>query len=1345
MAVDTPLHDERRELLERLLSASGEVRLAGPACIPRRGPGLVVPLSAEQRHVWLHASVAPQACLYNEAVTIHRRGDLDLAVLQRCLDQLLRRHEIWRTAYRMGDGGVEAQVEDRASVPMRVVDLSAMTPPESEQEALRLATEDARQPFDLARAPLLRALVVRLTPGSHRLYLALHHLIFDGVALYRVIVPELAALYAAEAAGRPHGLPEPRLQYGDYALWRESEGERAAIERALAYWRRKLSGELPDLVLPSDRPPPARGTGRGAMMVFSLPADLSRRLKALARTERVTLYALLLSAFKSMLYRYTGQEDLLIGGVTDMRRRPELADTVGYFLNGMALRTAPRPDKPFRAYLAEAQATVAEAIDACAAPLDHVVQDIRPARDGARHPLFQVLFSIQPPQPVLPLGWRLSQMDVCVGAAKFDLYLELEDQTDRIDGRFLYSTDMFDAATIERMAGHWQILLGGIADDPSQRLSALPLLGEGEAELWRSINATARVLPPMTVPGWFHAQAAATPGAVAVESRGESWTYAELARRVDTLAAGLRAAGAGPGKLVAVAMPRSVRMVASLLAILQSGAAYLPVDPDLPSARRRLLLDDARPDVLLREEEGSGDGEGLTYEATVALGAVSGRAFVEPAREDLAYVLYTSGSTGKPKAVEIQHGALANLLEAVRGELGIAAGDSWLAVTTLSFDIAALELFLPLVSGARLVVAMHDEATDPGRLRHLMEACDCTVMQATPAMWRALVATGWPGEKPLRVLCGGEALQADLAAELLVRTTELWNMYGPTETTIWSLCHRVAPGDDPVPIGQPLANTRIFVVDAQDNLLPVGVTGELLIAGEGLARGYRGDAVLTARKFGRIASLGGEHVYRTGDRARLRSDGRVEFVGRLDNQVKIRGFRVGLEEVEAALMAHPDVRAAAAAAVPDVSGESSLVDFVCGEALCEEEAWRIREVARERLPAYMVPGRVLIVPSLPLSPSGKVDRRRLPQPLPAPDTARAAPRDEVERQVCAVWQEVLQLPALGIHDNFFDHGGHSLLALVAMTRLSAIVGRELPLAVLLSAPTVAELARVLRMQRTAAFSHLVPLKPGPGRPLFIVHGIFGNVLQLKALADSMTTDRAIYGVQARGADPARQPHGTIGEMVDAYLAAIRAVQSAGPYALAGYSFGALVAYDMARRLRAAGEKVEVLALLEPDVHARYLPLPDRLGWGCAIVRRVARNFVALPWPDKHTYFRAKLRQLGHRLLVRLGLRDHPVALEGIDTAPPERLHRMYQIGIHAFARFRPLPYDGEVSLFKVTGERFDACDCIPIWRRAARRLVVHAISGEHSTIMNAPHVRLLAERLDSCLQCRAHESDANDG
>lgn len=1332
MTVSTSLSESKRLLLQKQLSGEGFGTGFGP--VTPRAADEAIPISAEQKDVWLHAQMAPDVPLYNESITIHRRGPFDRAALEASLREIIRRHEAWRTAFEPVGGELRQVVHAELNFDIPFTDVSRYPLPEREAAALELAAADARKPFDLSRPPLLRARIVRMAADEHRLYLTLHHIIFDGVSIYRIVVPELASLYATFARGRePKAVP--RLQYGDYAIWREQRIAEGAFERELLYWRRQLAGELRPLRLPADRPHPVRPTHRGSMKTFQLSEALTEQLKLLARNEGVTLYVVLLAAFKALLHRLSGQTDIVIGGVTDMRHRPELANVVGYFLNSIALRTRPGRDFPFRKYLRDVQNTVVSALDASSIPFDRVVRAVQPRRRDGTHPIFQILFSMEPPPPSIDPNWDLTQMDVAVGAAKFDLYLELDERPDGLIGRFLYSRDVFDPPRINAMIADWTALLEAAAENPQLALKDLPLPSQRMAGISGSSVPAKRIsYPDLTVPAWFEQQVRKTPDAIALEFNGDTFSYRDLLARVDALASRLCAHGVGPECLVGVMLERSPAMVVTVLAILKAGGAYLPLDPQLPPARLAMLVEDAQPRLVLSDSAHAQLVPGSSAK-TILVDVDDGDDATAgcPTRatpDGLAYVLFTSGSTGKPKAVEICHSALTNLLAAMRDELQLGGSDVMLAVTTLSFDIAALELYLPLVTGGKLVLAMREDKADPVRLKALVDASAITIMQATPATWRALISAGWKGKPELKILCGGEALQPELARALTARCGRLWNMYGPTETTIWSLMHAVRAGEDPVLIGKPIANTSVHILDEHDEPVPPGVAGELYIGGAGVARGYRNEPVLTERKFRSLPAISADRLYRTGDRARMRTDGQFEFLGRVDNQVKIRGYRVGIEEVEAAISAHPNVAAAAVRTFADASGELSLAAFFVPKTPSGNDVATLHAHLERILPAYMIPARCTVAVSLPMTPNGKVDRAKLPLPQEQA-RSRSELRDGMERSLAEIWMRLLGLSAVDRNDNFFDLGGHSLLAVMLAAEIRERMNRELPLAELFRAPTIATQAELLRSAHEPGFSHLVPLRAeGAGRPLFVVHGIFGNVLQLRELAGRIRADRPVYALQARGADLRQRPHETMDEMAAAYVDAVRTLQPRGPYALAGYSFGGLVAFEMAARLREAGEDVELLALIETDIDRRNMRATEWLALQASTVRRALRRMTELPARDWLSYLGGKVAVVWRRLVWRRDLiRELDDPSLGLPEPVMARNNEMFAVGIRQFREWKPRAYAGKISVFRTARPR----DPLPLWRRIAERVDIFNIAGAHGTIMESPNVDSLALQLDRCL------------
>lgn len=1313
----------RRSLLEKMLSgrAGDGKESAAPAPIRPRDAARAVPLSAEQNQLWLHAQMAPDMPLYNESITIHRTDPYDHAAMEQALSEVVRRHAIWRTSFHESEGETRQIVAEPQPIALDIVDITHLPENARDAEAQRLAAEEARAVIPFDQSPLFRARVVKLSDTDHRLYLTLHHIIFDGVSIYRTLVPELAALVAAFESGQPSPLPEPLLQYADYAVWQRDQANGAEFERQLDYWRGQLSGELPRLEIVGDRPRSAVATHAGSMQVFELDGALIDRLKAIAREEGATLYMVLLAAYKAMLFRYTGDTDMIVGGVTDTRRRPELQPLMGYFLNTMALRSHPRGDIAFRDYLREVKSSVIGAVGASDIPFDRLVRELGIKRGTGTHPLFNTLFSIEPPVAPFPPGWNLTQMDVVVGAAKYDLYLELDERPHGMDGRFLFSSELYDDATIRRMIGHWRNVLDAIAADPAIALGRIPMLDRDEVEtLVERWNATAQPLRFAGVVDWFASQATETPDAVAIEQRDERWTYAELSQRADAIAAKLVAEGVKPGDLVGLCLQRTPWVVAAMLGVARAGAAYLPLDPGFPPARLAMIVESARPALLLCEADTeavipAGAARMLRLDRHWPVAAFE-RAPVEA--EAIAYVLYTSGSTGKPKGVEIPHGALVNLLMAMQQAPGFRRGESLLAITTLSFDIAELELWLPLVSGGRIILAERDTVIDMAALGDLIETARPDVMQATPATWRGLIEWGWPGQSGMRALCGGEALPRALIEQLLPRVGELWNMYGPTETTIWSTVARITSAEAAVPIGRPIANTRCRVLDAEGNDRPIGAVGELLIGGRGVAQGYRGQPDLTAERF---ITHRGERLYRTGDLARWRADGLLECFGRTDHEEKIRGFRVAIEEVEGALGKLPGVSAAAVRAWPDASGERALAGYLVGT----ENVTEWRAMLATTLPDYMIPTSFTMLDALPLTPNGKIDRKALPEPGRSLTRDANPPATYEEERLAGIWRVVLQIEDINRDDDFFDLGGHSLLVARLLRRIEAEYGMRLPMAAVFRAPNLCEMTELITSGQPVEQPVLIPIQPRGEEPAII--WLDGGSTFLP-LAERLGNDQPFLGLsvdvvlEGTGGCPRK-----FEEVARRTVLALREIQPQGPYRLGGWCTSGILAYAVAHRLRAQGEEVPLLMLAHPFHPGRAREL-GAIRLFFSKVRFHLDQSLAQPKGERWRYFRERLR----------GLSDAAAMRGGREAVLQPKLRTQLD---RAASRYMPPDYDGNVMLFQPE-EHPIGFDFISDWRKHVKGLFeAFTLPGGHRTMLEMPHVETFAQHVREGL-ARAKAADA---
>jgi len=1068
------LSRRKAEILALLQQAKAPA--ATPPPLQRVSRAGDLPLSFAQQRLWLLDQLDPESPAYNIPLALRLTGRLDETALTKSLNEIIRRHESLRTFFVVVNGAPRQVIAPPEPLALAVVDLQALDKAAREKQVIALAEAAALKPFKLSEGPLLRLTLLRLAADEHILILVMHHIISDAWSL-GVLFRELVTLYEAFAHQQPSPLPELLIQYADFAHWQREWLKGEVLATQVSYWRRQLAG-LPVLELPGDFPRPAVQTFNGRRCTFELSRNLKDSLNVLCLEEGVTLFMVLLAAFQTLLYRYTGQTDLAVGSPIANRRHVETEALIGFFVNTLVYRGDLSGDPTFRELLRRVKEVALAAYAHQDVPFERLVEELQPERDLSHSPLFQVMFILQnTPVPTTSLpGLEVTPVDFQAGTAKFDLTLTIFDGNDRLRGSLEYNSDLFKAETIERLQHHFLTLLRSLAEDPDQHLSELPLLTAAERrKLLVEWNATQKDYSRgRCVHELFEAQAAATPERIAAVYEGQTITYRELNRRANQLAHHLRAFGVGPESLVGVCLERSLEMLIALLAVHKAGGAYVPLDPAFPADRLAYMLEDSQAAVLLTQQSLR---EILPQQRAVMLcleaeaQAIAGQGEDNPAAlaspENLAYVIYTSGSTGKPKGVQVLQSAVVNFLESMRQAPGMQADDVLLAVTTLSFDIAGLELFLPLIVGGRVVIASRETASDGAALLQLLEESQATLMQATPATWRMLLAAGWQQSPRLKILCGGEAMPTELAQALLPRCAELWNLYGPTETTIWSTLQKVeTTAGGFVPIGRPIANTEIYILDVALNPTPIGIPGELYIGGEGLARGYRNRPELTAEKFvpHPFAAHLGERLYRTGDLARYLADGTIDFLGRIDHQVKIRGFRIELGEIETVLARHPRIQQAVVIAREDTPGDKRLVAYLIADKAAAPRVSELRQWLRESLPDYMLPAAFVFLEQFPLTPNGKINRRALPRPALSEserENEYVAPRDAREEKIAAIWRELLQQERLGVFDNFFHLGGHSLLATQLATRLRQSFGVPVPLRRIFEDPTIAGLAEYL--------------------------------------------------------------------------------------------------------------------------------------------------------------------------------------------------------------------------------------------------------------------------------------------
>ena len=1035
-----------------------EAAHSAPAAAPREAP-----LTEAQLEVWLSAQLSSEAsCAFNEAFTIELRGELNLDALRSSLQEIVDRHEVLRATF-SGDGKtIHFSPELRIDIPL--IDLSSSGDAKAALD--RLVDEDARTPFDLATGPLVRIRLVRIDPRRHIVLFTSHHIVCDGWST-NVIVDELGRIYSAKVRSTPVVL-DPVYPFGDYARARQAEEHSARQREVETFWTNQFVDLPPVLDLPVDRPRPAVKEFAGATYRKTIGPELYKNVKRAGAKQGCTLFGTLLSAFQALLFRLTGQHDVVVGIPAAAQSLVEGKALVGHCVNFLALRGRLEDGTTFSEFLSNGRRALLDAYEHQTYTYGTLVRKLAVPRDPSRLPLIEVQFNLERVGAGVHFEGLQASIDSCSKRfVNFDLFLNVVEGAEGLVLDCDYNTGLFDEATIDRWLGHYATLLAAIAEDPRRPVLELPLMSEAElGKLIAEGNTTRAEYPKQAcVHELFEKQALLTPDAIAVQFGERTATYAELNEHATELGNYLAKQGIGPDQLVAICLERSLDMLVALLGVLKAGAAYVPLDPGYPKDRIEFILEEADIKMLLSHERVATD-LGAVKTRVVCLDTewqlVADQSRPAPrlaARSnDLAYVIYTSGSTGKPKGVEIQHRAVVNFLCSMQQRPGIAATDRLLSVTTISFDIAVLELLLPLVSGARVVIAGKDAVADGAQLAQLIAKDRISILQATPSTWRLLLEAGWKPAPSLRILCGGEALPRDLADELLAGGGEVWNMYGPTETTIWSAVSLVNRGPGPVLLGSPIANTFFYVLDRHRQPVPFGVVGELYIGGDGVARGYYRRPDLTEGKFFQdpFQEEDAGRMYSTGDLVRALPGGMFEFLGRLDNQVKIRGFRIELGEIEAVLGQHSAVKEAIVVARTD-GGASRLVAYFSGHAVAAEE---LKRYAALKLPAYMVPSFFVQLPQIPRTPNGKVDRRALPAPsVSAVETDRAyrAPRNGAEESLIAICSGVLRLAKMGIDDNLFELGADSIQIFQIVARANR-AGFAITAQQLLRNPTVAGLS-----------------------------------------------------------------------------------------------------------------------------------------------------------------------------------------------------------------------------------------------------------------------------------------------
>lgn len=1424
----------RAQLLQRV--SDTEDPLAHPCIIPVARESTTFPLSFAQQRLWFLDQLQGNPT-YNIPLAVKIHGLLQPALLEQSLRNVIQRHEALRTTFHAKNGQPFQVIAPSCTLALPVKDLSALGKKAQETAVQQLAREEARTLFHLSAGPLVRATLLRLGATEHVLFLTQHHIISDGWSL-GVWLHEIATLYEALLSSRVSTLPALPIQYVDYTLWQRQWLSGARLAEQIQYWVERLKDAPTVLELPGDHPRPAIPTFRGARHAIAFPLSFTQALQTWSQQEGVTLFMTLLCAWNILLFRYSGHEDILVGSPVANRATPEVEKLIGFFVNTLVLRTDVSGNPTVRQLLQRVRQTALEAFAHQDVSFEQIVEELHLERDMSRTVLIQAVLAWQntPHYALECAGLTLESVEIDTGTAKFDLLLALENSAQGITGVLEYNTDIFAEATIARMARQYQKLLAEMMAHPEQRIAQLPLLTAQERDqLLVTWNATRRAYArDRCIHQLFEAQVERTPRATALLFQEQEWTYQELNRRANQLAHLLQRLGIGPGTFVAVYMERSAEMLPALLGILKAGGAYVPLEAQTPVARLQRILHSLQVSCVITQQtllpgllavdpppalQYVLDLEERPEERSLSQKELAARPYrlytpadlaqmpqqnlpLQGSAQDLAYVIFTSGSTGTPKGVMVAHSSVINLIEWVNRTFAFGPADRVLFINSLCFDLSVYDIFGLLAAGGSLRIATRQDVQEPARLLRLLATEPITFWDSAPAALLQLTpffpaskgaeAEGMQICSALRlVFLSGDWIPVGLPDQLkaVFAGVQVISLGGATEATVWSNYYpieEVNPRWPSIPYGKPIQNARYYILDAYLSPCPIGVPGDLYIGGPCLSLGYVNEPELTRTKFlpSPFPAEPGARIYKTGDLARWQADGNIEFLGRSDSQVKIRGFRIEVGEIEAVLRQHPAVEHAVVQAYGDPQKDRRLAAYVVLHREQTLTTADLRTFLQTFLPEYMVPAAFLFLETLPVTSNGKLDRQR----LPAPDFAVAqqavpfvAPRDALELQLSLLWEEVLQVSPLSVTANFFEVGGHSLLAVQLMAQIKQRFQQEFPLALLFQEATIERFAAVLRRHVvTAVDSCVVGLQTsGTCAPLFFVHPAGGSAFCYVPLARSLGQNQPLYGLQTPGLNGERALSNDVRELAACYVQAIRSVQPEGPYHLGGWCVGGVIAYEMACQLQQGGQEVDLLALLdsappapEPVSVASDATLFLQFAWDLgrllgknipasykmallgllaaslpltgtqAVDTRLAADFIAdllaqLPGPES-----ALTPEVLGQLTLDEQLQYLVAQVKAAHLDPPQEeqaylrhLSLVYRTNVRAIQAYVPQSYAGSIVLFVARDEAAEQSELAAGWEKLTTGQVHrYTVPGDHYSILKEKHVQVLAKRIQEHME-----------
>ena len=1322
------------------------------------------PLSSSQSRIWFMEKLDKGNAAYNIPLDFRITGDLDPGLLQQSIGILIARHDALRTIFPNGNGHPSQRVLPALPAPVSIIHLEDEPADRKEKIIARHSLDNAIRKFDLGKGPLFSFKLLVLGNSEYMFLVNFHHIISDATSV-GIFLEELRTVYSALAADQPVQLPELPVAYTDYAVWEQQWMAGEEYRKQLDYWKRELSGSPDQLQIPTDFRRPKMQTYQGTEYHFTIDGPLREKLAGLSKKHGTSLFVPLLTAFGVLMSRYSSQDDLVIGVPVANRMHAELESVIGVLINSLPLRLVLPEGMTFAGAIGHVKKKFNTGFENQEVAFERLVEELKVKRNTGAAPVFQVLFNYLTAynREIRMPGFTMQMIHGERRSSQLDLTLSLNDEKTSLGGTVEYNTDLFRPDTIERLAGHYLTILRAVCENEELDLREIPLLTAAEEiQHLQTWNDTAVPYPAdRCTHHLFEDQVKRTPDAIALEDDFRRLTYAGLNAQANKLAHYLVKQGVGEDTFAAVYLDRTADLIISMLAIAKAGGTSVPLDPIFPKGRLELILADARPVILITQRSLQQDVPGSDAKVIVVDGD---NLYDNEPEENLgrgnpdkaAYALFTSGSTGKPKGVLVRHNSTVNTILSLTKLMEVKNTDVLLAIATFTFDVAESEMYLPLFNGAKLVVAGQRTVLDIGLLKNRIRESEATLLIATPVTFKMLMLSGWEGKADLRVLCCGEGLAKDLARDILEKCKTVFNGYAPTETTIYSLIRKVGPedleGDGYVLLGRPIDNTLLYVLNSKRIPVPVGIPGELYIGGDGVSNGYLNLPEHTRERFvtDPLGRDPGKVFYKSGDLVNYTVTGDVNFLNRIDFQVKIRGFRIELGEIESVIALYEGIRENVVVVKKDPTGEKMLTAYLVLKENFQVSYHELRHFLKQRLPDYMVPSAFVTLEKFPLTGTLKVDRNALPEPegMAASDAGEyVEPSTPTEKKLARIWSSLLNIKKIGIHDDFFEIGGHSMVAVALVVKIEKELGVRIPLATLFDRSTIFHLAELVdKGPETIEWRSLVPIRPaGTKKPLFLVHGMGLNVLLYTTVVNYLDPDQPVYGLQAKGLNGVEEPLDTMESIAAHYISEIMSVDSEGPFAMAGFSLGGRIAYEMARQLTSMGKKVSFLGLFDAsaDESFAHLPLLERsrhkalhlanyVAWNIS-------NFFREKNESKVAILKRRWKGLEKKIIgLDFKVDKDDIVSEGKRSELPRYLRKVHKANSRADRNYVIKEYPGEVHLFKAKIQTFYITDPVNYgWDKVAKGGVrIHEIPGEHSNTFAPPNDKYFASVLQKHLNER---------